>query len=78
MNTKQKYYVLLAIVLIIFPIMNSVSVVAQGANYVGFNKNDSYMWDVTYDEDRDKDMGDDWGINTTYFNIDDDVKAIKH
>jgi len=77
MNTKQKYYVLLAVVLIIFPIMNSVSVVAQGADYVGINKNDSYMWDLTYDEDIDKDMGDDYGTNTTYFNIDDDVKAIK-
>lgn len=78
MKTKQKYYTLLVVVLFILPILNSISVVAQGADYIGIHENDSYIWDITYDEDMDKDLGDDTGINTTLFDFNDDTKALKH
>lgn len=57
--------------------MNSVSVVAQGADYIGIHENNSYIWDISYDEEKDEDLGDDMLINTTLFDFDDDAKALK-
>ena len=67
MKTKRLYYAYLIGILIILPIVNSVSVIAQGADYIGIDENDEFIWNLTYDEDQDEELGDDLGYNTTYF-----------
>ncbi len=77
-KTKRIFYVYLITILIIFPIVISVSAVAQSAYYIGSNENDEYIWDLTYDEELDKKMGDEMAIDRSVFDVDDDVKAWKH
>ncbi|MFX1444198.1 MAG: hypothetical protein ACFFHV_12340 [Promethearchaeota archaeon] len=77
MRNKRVYYVIITTILIIFPILNSVNAVAEGADYIGIKKNDEFIWNIKYDEEVDKQMGHDMGINTTTFSWDEDYKSIK-
>ena len=78
MKIKHSYFGFFISILVIFPVVNSVAVVAHDVNYVGFDKNDVYIWDIRYEEEEDLKMGMKMGINRTVFDIDDNIKAWKH